>query len=84
MAASIKDIFTGKISMSNRDDIAVCKTEQLIFPGYLKIYGVDCDERNEKLYKICENSSELLPTPVKYLEINTLNAVVVSTEVSSL
>ena len=71
MAASIKDIFTGKINMNNRDDIAVCKTEQLIFPGYLKIYGVDCDERNDKLYEICENSSELLPTPVKYIEINT-------------
>ena len=71
MAASVKDIFTGKISMDNRDDIAVCKTEQLIFPGYLKIYGVECDERNDKLYKICENSSELLPTKVDYIEINT-------------
>jgi DNA topoisomerase I len=71
MAASIKDIFTGKISMNNREDAAVCKTEQLIFPGYLKIYGVECDKRNDKLYKICENSNELLPTPVEYIEINT-------------
>jgi DNA topoisomerase-1 len=71
MAASIKDIFTGKISMDNRDDIAVCKTEQLIFPGYLKIYNVEVDKRNDKLYKICENSTTLLPTPVEYIEINT-------------
>ena len=71
MAASVKDIFTGKISMNNREDVAVCKTEQLIFPGYLKIYGIECDKRNDKLYKICGNSTELLPTPVEYIEINT-------------
>ena len=71
MAASVKDIFTGKISMDNRSDIAVCKTEQLIFPGYLAIYGVECDKRNDKLYNICENSTNLLPTKVEYIEINT-------------
>jgi DNA topoisomerase-1 len=71
MGASVKEIFTGKISMDNRDDMAVCKTEQLIFPGYLKIYGVDSDKRNDKLYQICENCAELLPTKVEYTEINT-------------
>ena len=71
MKESEKDIFTGKISMDNRGDKVICKSEQLLFLGYLAVYGIELPEKNEKIYNIIDNSSELLPVPIKYSSITS-------------
>jgi DNA topoisomerase-1 len=71
MAPSVKDIFTGTITMTSRDDKVVCKSEQLLFQGYLAVYDVKLSPKNEKIYNIIENSEELLPVDVDYIEITS-------------
>jgi DNA topoisomerase-1 len=73
MKPSVKDIFTGKISMDTvgRKDIVICKYDQLTFLGYLEVYGTTIPPPNEKMYELLQNSKTLLPIDVYYTEITS-------------
>ncbi len=79
MAPCEVEVFTVKISISNRPEIFICKAEKIIFPGFKVVYDyqedTDKDEekpsetKNKQMLKIIDNLQ--LAQVVKYQKITS-------------